>query len=206
MEVLCELPGRIEAANKPKVKQYFWEALLLKHTIFAITIFFVAAAATASAQKNEIAVLYGKTINANRNILPNGGFSTSALTFNPSTAYQVTYARQFLNLKLFAVYAEVPFIASPKVILGSTSGGNAAINYSALYLTPGVRVKFLPDARISPWVSGGYGFAHYSASSTLLDGSPNRLTSTKNTTALQLLARQHTHARAHIEHNTNARG
>ncbi len=43
-------------------------------------------------------------------------------------------------------------------------------NYASLYVTPGLRLKVLPTARLSPWVALGGGYALYEQSAKLSNG------------------------------------
>ena len=45
--------------------------------------------------------------------------------------------------------------------------------YKSYFLTPSVRANLFPDAGLSPWVSVGGGFGHFSESSSLESGGPN---------------------------------
>ena len=42
--------------------------------------------------------------------------------------------------------------------------------YSSFFVTPAARLNVFPDQAVSPWVSYGGGFGHFSESSTLLFG------------------------------------
>ena len=160
--------------------------LLFKSSTIVLALFLLSLTGSALAQKNEIAFLAGQTYNSNQGIRPNGGFSTTDLSFKKASAYEVTYARKFFDAKLFSLYLEVPFVASPKILLDATSGGNPALDYSSLYITPGVRAKLPGIWRLSPWVSAGYGYARFTNSSARLDGTLNTSTGSKNSGALQL--------------------
>jgi hypothetical protein len=58
---------------------------------------------------------------------------------------------------------EVPFVAgfSNQRTLTSLFNGQ---NYNSLYFTPGIKVKFVPGFFLSPYLAGGVGLAHFSAS------------------------------------------
>jgi hypothetical protein len=46
-------------------------------------------------------------------------------------------------------------------------GLTSSASYSALFIAPGLKVKFTPEFFISPWLAAGGGLAHYSANSGL---------------------------------------
>ena len=66
---------------------------------------------------------------------------------------------------------EVHFLANPQRTV--TSLPTATRDVASLFLTPGIRVKFLPDARISPYATIGGGLGVYEHSTTLINGRPN---------------------------------
>jgi len=43
-------------------------------------------------------------------------------------------------------------------------------DYASLHVTPGVRLKLFPGARLSPWVAVGGGYARYEQSAKLSNG------------------------------------
>lgn len=87
-------------------------------------------------------------------------------------ALQVNYGRRLLNHHKVALYGEITFLASP--LRGvSTPVPTAAHDFASLYITPGIRVKFLPTSRISPYALVGGGYADYAQSTTRIDGQPN---------------------------------
>src|SRR5258708_15643859 len=56
-----------------------------------------------------------------------------------------------------------------------TEGGPAAAatvpqSYASLYLTPGLRLKFFPSSRFSPWAAIGGGYALYQQSAKFSNG------------------------------------
>ena len=55
----------------------------------------------------------------------------------------------------------------------STSVTTATRDFASLYVTPGIRVKFLPASRISPYAVVGGGYGDYEASAALFNGRPN---------------------------------
>jgi opacity protein-like surface antigen len=107
---------------------------------------------SASAQKNEFAVEAS-------GLFP----SADNLSFNPSLGYQLNYAHRFFGVPGASLYVEVPFLAgfTNNRTLTSLFTGQ---NYNSLYVTPGVKLKFLPAFPLSPYLAAGIGVAHFSAS------------------------------------------
>jgi len=67
-----------------------------------------------------------------------------------------------LNAKLVSLHAELPVAAIPSQGLTLNGASTTFDHLNAVFVTPGIRLKFVPGAPISPWVSFGGGWAHYS--------------------------------------------
>jgi len=80
-------------------------------------------------------------------------------------SFGINYSHRFLRAKIAALYSEIEFVAIPNRALTATTA--VAQNYASLYLTPGLRLKFLPASRLSPWVAIGGGYGLYQQSSQL---------------------------------------
>ncbi len=65
--------------------------------------------------------------------------------------------------------AQVSADRSPNRALTAASA-TVPQNYASLYLTPGVRLKFLPGSRLSPWAAIGGGYSLYQESAQLSNG------------------------------------
>src|SRR5260370_12122275 len=84
-------------------------------------------------------------------------------------SFGINYGHRFLEAKIAALYGEIEFVAIPNRAL---TAGSAHVpqNYASLYLTPGVRLKFLPGSRLSPWAAIGGGYGLYQQSAQLSNG------------------------------------
>jgi hypothetical protein len=67
-------------------------------------------------------------------------------------AYEVNYGRRLLKGHLVALFGEINFVASPSRDV-SGAVGTATHDFASLYVTPGIRVKFRPSSRISPYAA-----------------------------------------------------
>jgi len=109
--------------------------------------------ATAHAQKNELALEASGSINVSANNPALGG------------GFQVNYGRRLVGVPGIALYGEVPFVAG-----FNNTGVNIAQRlregFDAFYLTPGLRLKFVPGFPISPYLAAGAGWGHFSANNT----------------------------------------
>jgi opacity protein-like surface antigen len=126
------------------------------------------ATGRASAQKNELGVLVGGLKSGNHDIASGGGF----LDLSIAAAYEVSYDRRFVNLRLAALYFEVPLVITPTTDIKS-SNALSPKSYSSIFLTPGLKLKVLPGSPISPYGLLGAGFGRYKSSDTLAGGQAN---------------------------------
>src|SRR2546422_6615097 len=145
------------------------EKRLLIAVLAALAI--LAASAAAQDQKNELTGIIGRTFISDQGI-------SGATFFNPfvrsgkGLTFEVNYARLFLMHSVYSVSAEVPVAYNPDEDLNS--GGNVVpIDYSELFIAPSVRANLFPTTAISPWVSFGAGFGHFSENGALIYGGTN---------------------------------
>jgi len=125
--------------------------------------------------KNEVGLLLGG------NIVPT---STTNFNIHSGLAYQATYGHRFTGSRPVGWGFEVPFVALPSQDVQSPSPSSPR-NYASIFITPGIRVTFVPVAAISPWASVGGGFARFAESTTLVTGAPNTFKTGTNKGALQ---------------------
>jgi len=119
-----------------------------------------------TAHKNELALGLGGIPALSRRNSP-------GLDAGSGVAFQVNYGRRFLNSAKVALYGEVNLVASPQREVSSAIN-TATHDFASLYITPGIRVKFRPAPRISPYAVIGGGYADYEQSLTRIDGRPNQ--------------------------------
>ncbi|HKQ04673.1 MAG TPA: outer membrane beta-barrel protein [Blastocatellia bacterium] len=137
-------------------------------TIGAIVTLLLCVSA-ASAQQAEL----GLTVGA----LKTGGGNLATSSSDPtahsgnSFALQADLSARFFTVGLASLYFDFPVAVTPKTNI-ITSNALSVRSYSSLYFTPGVKLKLLPLARISPYVVGGIGLARLSPSDTLVNGQP----------------------------------
>jgi hypothetical protein len=130
--------------------------------------------AVAQDEKNEIGGTIGRTFISDQGI-------TGATYFNPTIhfgkglSFEGEYARRFLVTPLYAISAEVPFMYNHDIDLNAGTYGFSVVpgDMKAFFVTPAARVNAFPTTAVSPWVSLGAGFGHFSQSSTLLFGGTN---------------------------------
>lgn len=138
----------------------------------AVVAFIVLLAVNAPGQeKNDIAVLFGRTWVAHQTV-PGTNFLGNSLAFGDGIDLEINYQRILKRGDLASFSVEVP------VLLDLDEDLNYGMNvipqdYRAYFVTPSARVTFLPNLPFTPWASVGGGFGHFSASSTLEFGGAN---------------------------------
>lgn len=144
-----------------------------RNTILSLAcVAFASIMASAQAdRRNELGLLLGATVTPElRTAVPSGG----TLQIGSSVTFQIAYARELKSRPDFVFYFEVPALAVPlQRIVGFN--GTLPRNYDSFFVTPGMRLKLVPNSRVSPWFSAGGGYA-------LFDESADRMNGTHNTT------------------------
>src|SRR6202046_1413326 len=144
----------------------------LKHLPIGALVAVCTFMTQAAAQKNELTGILGRTFISNQGIAGAPAYDPQ-LRFGNGLTFEVNYAPHVIDRGLCALALEVPFVVDP------VEKVHAAQNlipkqYSSFFLTPAFRLNVFPDQAVSPWVSYGAGFGHFSESSMLLfSGQPN---------------------------------
>jgi opacity protein-like surface antigen len=99
----------------------------------------------AFAQQNELGFLAG------------GTFSPDSST---SAGYQGVYARRIVDFHAASLYLELPVLG----VTDRETPEKFPEHFSSVFFTPSLKLKFLPGAPITPFLSVGGGFAHFDAS------------------------------------------
>lgn len=112
-------------------------------------------------RKNELSGLIGRTFISDQGI-KSGPLVGSTLRSGNGTSIEINYARR-LTTGFFSMSAEVPFVLNPDEDYNIPT--NPFGDYRSYFVTPSARVNAFTGQAVSPWVSVGGGFAHFSASS-----------------------------------------
>jgi hypothetical protein len=123
-------------------------------TAVLIAIAVILVGLPALAQKNELAIGAG------------GYFPVNLTGAGNAAAIEGSFAHRIASVPLFSAYIELPVVGTLNSNV-TTSGLVSSASYSALFVTPGLRVKFAPGSFVSPWLAAGGGLAHFSANSGL---------------------------------------
>jgi hypothetical protein len=139
--------------------------------VLAVTMSILGASASAQDEKNELTGMIGRTFISDQGI-------QGATYFNPfvrsgkGLTFEVNYARVLFSTPIYALSGEVPAVFNLDEKLNS--GSNVVpSSYKQIFITPSVRLNLFPATAVSPWVSFGGGFGHFSENDTLLYGGPN---------------------------------
>jgi Outer membrane protein beta-barrel domain len=136
-----------------------WIAVLSVMTMLVVP-------AAAQYEKNELAGLFGRTIISDQGI-------TGATYFDPlirsgkGTSFEIDYAHRFLTTPVFAISGELPLMFNLDEDLNAGEGV-VPIDYKQYFITPAVRANLFPTTAVSPWISFGGGFAHFSENKNLI--------------------------------------
>jgi len=122
---------------------------------------------SAMAQQFELGLSIG-ALKSGDHTLP----ATGSIKADTGFAYEVNFAARVYNVHLAALYVEVPFAGTPSTGLTSSNPFSPS-DYSSFFLTPGLKLKLLPVAPISPYGFVGAGFARFHSSSSLINGQSN---------------------------------
>jgi hypothetical protein len=125
-----------------------------------------ATCAPLSAERHELGLTLGRVF-AN-----DDSGAIGRIKVKSGMALQANYGVRIAQFDAFALLGEVHLLASPLREL-DTSLANLTRDFATLYVTPGLRVKFAPDARISPYFAVGGGYALYEQSTMTTGDEPN---------------------------------
>lgn len=100
------------------------------------------------------------------------GATRGGLDLGSGLALGANYGCRLIQGERASLYGEVQLVSSPlrDVV---TSNGAVTRDFATLYVTPGIRVKFAPDAPFAPCLAVGGGYALYEQSTARIDGQPN---------------------------------
>jgi hypothetical protein len=120
----------------------------------------------ALAQSNDITLSLGGIAAQSRTLRSPAAGSTQ---ISADVSLGANYGHRLLHTEFAAIYGEIQFVALPNRSLTAPTT-TVPQNYASLYVTPGLRLKVLPTARLSPWVALGGGYALYEQSAKLSNG------------------------------------
>jgi len=143
-------------------------------------------ASAAAQQQQEVAGVIRRTFISDKRVIGLTSFDTklrsgSGLTFGAS------YGRRLWTSgsALLSLTFEVPVAVNPDEDI-HLSVNLVPSSYSSFFVAPSARVNIFADQGVSPWLSFGGGFGHFSAASMLEFGGNNPGSASSTTGVLQL--------------------
>src|SRR5262249_20803194 len=133
----------------------------------------LCASLPAFAENHEIGLTIGGLLPQDRGVSPN------AVRLGSGTALQANYGQKLIDGRA-ELFGEVHFLGNTQRIVTSANPASAR-DVATIYITPGIRVKFTPKSRLSPYLAVGGGVAFYQQSLLQIDGRPN--TAPRNTSS-----------------------
>jgi len=134
---------------------------------FLILFAVLCASTCALAQKADVAFVIGGSFvsDTQKTFLVPSTTLTSTIKTDHHVFYEGAFAVRMLNAEVASLHLELPIAGMPSQSLHFSNVPNVTLNdFSTLFITPGLRLKLLPVAPVSPWVSFGGGWARYAVS------------------------------------------
>lgn len=140
---------------------------------FFILMAIACLSTTALAQKADAAFVVGGSFVSDTTgtlTVPEFPFFNPRFTTDTHLFLEGAFSGRLLNAHVASLYLEAPIavIPSQQLSVQPSTGPGAPIpidHLTSLFITPGLKVKLLPGASISPWASVGGGWARYSLKS-----------------------------------------
>ena len=123
----------------------------------------------AAAQKADAAFVAGGSFVSDTTgnvFLPGTPSSSFTIRTDHHLFLEGAVAVRLLNAHLASLHVEVPVAGIPSTTITEPITSTTLDHLSTVFITPGLRLKILPIAPVSPWVSVGGGWAHYSLKDT----------------------------------------
>src|SRR5579883_406762 len=136
-------------------------------TYFIVLVIFVFLVTTGFAQKNDLAVTAGGYFPIN-----------SQIPVDNSFAIEGNFGHRIASVPQASLYVEIPVAGTINSNVFTTGRVLSLGSYSALFVTPGLRLKLAPGFPISPFLAFGGGLAHFSKSGNALSTSSTANTGT----------------------------
>jgi hypothetical protein len=140
-----------------------------KQAIIAVLALALCAIGQAAAQDepNELTGMIGRMIISDQGIHgPNAPAVNPFVRSGKGLSFEINYSRYLLTTPIVRLSGEVLAVFNLDEKLGS-GGDVVPADYKQYFLTPGLRLNLFPDTTVSPWVSVGGGFAHFTESNNL---------------------------------------
>jgi hypothetical protein len=130
--------------------------------------------AAAQDEKNEIGGSIGRTFISDQGI-HNATYFDPIIHFGKGLSFEGEYAYHFLVTPIYSVSGEVVGMYNRDIDLNAGAYGFSVVpgDMKSFFITPAARLNLFPTTAVSPWISLGAGFGHFSESNTLIYGGTN---------------------------------
>jgi len=144
-----------------------------QYWIAVLSLFTFLAASSVAQDKNEIGGVIGRVFISDQGIQAN--INDPTIHSGKGITFGGEYTRRFIVAPIFSLSGEVVAVYNPDEDLNAGGFGNAVVptDYKQLFVTPAARLNLFPATAVSPWVSLGGGFAHFSQGNMLDYGGSN---------------------------------
>jgi opacity protein-like surface antigen len=134
----------------------------------------LVASAAAQDEKNEIGGTLGRPFISDQGI-KGATYFDPTIHFGKGLSFEGEYSRRFLVTQIYSISAEAIVMYNNDIDLNAGEYGHAVVpaDMKSLFVTPAARVNLFPTTAVSPWVSLGVGFGHFSQGKSLVYGGTN---------------------------------
>jgi hypothetical protein len=134
---------------------------------------FLGASAAAQDEVNQLTGMIGRTFISDQGLKnPNAPILNPFIRSGKGITFGINYSRRLWGTSVYSISGEVPAVFNLDEDLNS--GYNfVPADYKQIFVAPSLRVNLFPATAVSPWISFGGGFGHFSEGKTLIYGGKN---------------------------------
>ena len=133
--------------------------------VLAMTMCILGGTAAAQDEVNQLTGILGRTFISDQGII--GGIApNNEVRSGNGLTFEVNYSRWLFGGSVYSISGEVPAVFNLDEKLDS--GNFVPKDYQQIFVAPSFRLNLFPATAVSPWVSVGGGFAHFSENKNLL--------------------------------------
>jgi hypothetical protein len=132
-----------------------------------MTLCMLGASAAAQDEANQLTGIIGGIFISDQGIHgPDAPAVNPFVRSGKGVTFEINYSHRFFANPIFGLSGEVPAVFNLDEDLNS-GGDVVPADYKQIFITPALRLNLFPSNAVSPWVSFGGGFAHFSESNNL---------------------------------------
>jgi opacity protein-like surface antigen len=142
--------------------------------IAALCVVALGVSLAAQDEKNEVGGMLGRVFVSDQSI-QGATYFDPVIHSGKGLTVQGDYARRVIITPIYSISGEIPLVYNHQQKLNAGEYGHAVVpqSYKQFFITPSARVNLFPTTAVSPWVSFGVGFGHFSESKLLDYGGQN---------------------------------